>query len=595
LREQVMGYLILQSDQVKGFTETNLAWLSIIAQQISNVFHNARLYHDEMRQRSEAQTLRSITDLVTLTLDLDQLIEHLFAYLNNILEYDRVLLLLADDDYVEVVACWSITESKTVVGKRLKRTQPSVLDELDRRGEPMISAHASSDPLLAGWDIVERKEAWLGTPLIAQNATIGYLIIECDRADIYGSEDMRSIHTFANQCAMAIYNAQLYEEVRRYANELEERVSMRTAELQSANQALRRSETRYRTLFEATFEALCVHDRGILLDANPAFESMFGYDLAELKGMSIYELTTPESIATIRNNVQQQYEEPYTATVVRKNGKIIPVEILGKRYHYGGKEVRVTALRDITDRHNLERQRVELAVEKERAKLLSTFITQTSHEFRTPLTVIATKAYLMGKTTDSSKKQERIQAIADQVNYLAQLVESMVTQTQLDMQDAPETQIELDVNQIVSTAYQNEVDKLGVEDRPTTSLHLADEQISIDGDDVALTLAISNVINNALRYTSNDGNVRVAVGYNAEEVVITINDTGIGISDVHLPRIFERFYRVDVDGTTRGFGLGLSIARAVIVQHRGHIHVDSVEGQGTTARITIPLKQPEQS
>jgi PAS domain S-box-containing protein len=115
-----------------------------------------------------------------------------------------------------------------------------------------------------------------------------------------------------------------------------------------ATAASRESEERFRSLFEANFEALVVHDKGLILDANKPFENMFGYPMAEAIGMSVDNLVAEESKALVKQEMKEAQERPYEARVVRKDGKEFYVEVIGKFHVYRGRRVRVTALRDIT-------------------------------------------------------------------------------------------------------------------------------------------------------------------------------------------------------------------------------------------------------
>ena len=108
-----------------------------------------------------------------------------------------------------------------------------------------------------------------------------------------------------------------------------------------------------------------------------------------------------------------------------------------------------------------------------------------------------------------------------------------------------------------------------------------------------LSLAISNLVDNAIKYTPEGGTVKVTLDADHQNVFITVADTGIGIPEQEVNRIFERFYRVDKtrDRETGGTGLGLSITHATIMMHKGSIKVNSKEEEGTTILVRIPLKQ----
>jgi PAS domain S-box-containing protein len=132
-------------------------------------------------------------------------------------------------------------------------------------------------------------------------------------------------------------------------------------EYKSSEEALRQSEERFRGLAEATFEGILIHEAGTILETNEAFARMFGYELSEVTGMNALDLATPESREVIWQNIVSDYEGPYEATALRKDGKPVFVEIRGKSISYGGRVVRVAAIRDIT-----ERKRAEEALRQEK-------------------------------------------------------------------------------------------------------------------------------------------------------------------------------------------------------------------------------------
>jgi PAS domain S-box-containing protein len=151
-------------------------------------------------------------------------------------------------------------------------------------------------------------------------------------------------------------------------DELEMRVKERTANLTSVNEqlqqeiarrkqaeeALREGEQRLRSIFEATFEGIAIHENGVILDANPAFERMFGYPLSEIIGKSVLDLAAEESRDVVNEKISAKAQQPFEAVGLRKDGTTLAVELIGKRHTYKGRGVTVTALRDVTERKRME-------------------------------------------------------------------------------------------------------------------------------------------------------------------------------------------------------------------------------------------------
>ena len=116
--------------------------------------------------------------------------------------------------------------------------------------------------------------------------------------------------------------------------------------------------------------------------------------------------------------------------------------------------------------------------------------------------------------------------------------------------------------------------------------------VMADVDEVKITLAFTNLIENAIKYNKPDGRVRVSLNADHQYLYLKVEDTGIGIPEESLEHIFERFYRVDKSHSREigGTGLGLAITRSAVLMHRGQIKVYSTEGEGTTFNVRIPLK-----
>jgi PAS domain S-box-containing protein len=131
-------------------------------------------------------------------------------------------------------------------------------------------------------------------------------------------------------------------------------ISRDITERKRMEQALRASEERFRRLSEAAFEGIVVHDKGHILDANQVYADLYGWELADLIGVQAIELAAPESRDLVAAHIHSEYDQPYEAVALRKDGSRFPIEICGKNIAYQGRSVRVTAVRDITERKRAE-------------------------------------------------------------------------------------------------------------------------------------------------------------------------------------------------------------------------------------------------
>jgi len=221
------------------------------------------------------------------------------------------------------------------------------------------------------------------------------------------------------------------------------------------------------------------------------------------------------------------------------------------------------------------------------------FIANVGHELRAPMAELAvltgTLSEHLGDPAVAASLTERLRSRADR---LSELVDDVLDLSQAEAPDRPRGPVSLDtvladvLSELGNTAIEHGV-HLDIQPLPLPAI--------VRGDRRQLQTMFSHLIGNAIRYSRPDRTERrplVSVGATTTggEVVITIDDEGIGIAESHLGRIFERFYRADrSDGVTEGTGLGLSIARRIARSHGGDITVESAPGVGTTFRVRLPM------
>ena len=252
---------------------------------------------------------------------------------------------------------------------------------------------------------------------------------------------------------------------------------------------------------------------------------------------------------------------------------------------------------DVTDSSRIEAALRERATALEQAGRIKTdFVANMSYELRTPLTSIGGFAELLeggyaGKLT--AKGTDYIRAILESVERLSKLIDNV-----LDLTAADSTAIALERERVdVAGLCRAAVDKAGLrakEKAQSLEAEIGDEAGFVSGDPRRLRESLEHVLYNAIAYTDRGGEIRLRATGDDERAVIEISDNGLGIAAADLPRIFDRFDRVE-QGGVRGeaaLGLGLPLTRQFIEAHGGSVTVESEEGAGTRVTLTIP-REPQ--
>lgn len=358
--------------------------------------------------------------------------------------------------------------------------------------------------------------------------------------------------------------------------------------------ALRENEERFRAIFESAAVGIAISDAGgDRMGVNPALQKMLGYEFDELYNMNFMQFTHPDDLPRELPLIEQlhagqrssyQIEKRYR----RKDGTYFWVRVSGSviRHPSGEPRYGLVVVEDINENKLAAQKELELATERERVRILANFIQDAAHEFRTPLSIINTSAYLLGRVSDEDTQAAHLNKISLQVKNITALVDNLLTLSRLDTDPTLRVRL-LNLNDLVSAA---EV-ALGVainEKRHHIQRELADPPPLVDADAEKLHTALMNLLYNAVRYTPVEGTIRLRTYRAGDEVVAEVQDNGIGIRSEALKQIFDRFFREDVAHTTPGFGLGLPIARKIVEQHGGRIEVESVPREGSTFRVVLP-------
>ena len=363
-----------------------------------------------------------------------------------------------------------------------------------------------------------------------------------------------------------------------------------------AEAEIQRSEELFSTIFQSVPVAISIVSLtdGRTLNVNDYVLKLTGYDAAEIVGRTSHEapywansdqwqkVSQPIRAGQAVSGAEMEWRTQ-SGQLLTMLGSAIPVDIQGEPC------LLVLAL-DITERKQTERIRLQVYKERELLELKERFISTMSHEFRTPLSVILAGNELLRHYYDRMKperREEQFNTIEEQVRYATNILDEVLTLSKARAGKMPFDPARMN---LVSSS-----EKLFEKMQTTDSAHhefvfVADPEIGeIDGDEKLLQHILINLLSNAIKYSPEGGEVRFEVRREGDAAVLQISDQGIGIPVEDQQHLFEPFYRASNTHAINGTGLGLAIVKESVEAHQGTIRCESVQGQGTTFVIHLPI------
>ncbi len=246
---------------------------------------------------------------------------------------------------------------------------------------------------------------------------------------------------------------------------------------------------------------------------------------------------------------------------------------------------------EITERVMSERHQLDIALERERIDLLQRFMGDVSHDFKTPLTSIKLSLHLLGKVQNEADRQRHMDVIAHQANRLEKFMSDLFHMSRFDQSITGEFEFgPINMNALLQTAV-NAHDPIIQQHRHTVIIDPQPDLPAIFGDPFELDRVFTNLLINAVNYTPDGGQITLRTRVVDGNVIVEVQDTGIGIPPDEQERVFARFYRSDPARSAErgGMGVGLSIARKIVEAHGGRIELESTPGEGSTFRVILPV------
>lgn len=406
----------------------------------------------------------------------------------------------------------------------------------------------------------------VGLPLIAQNRVVGVIFVFRNYRAVFSQNDRSLLQSFADQAAIAVHNAQLYEQTRR-------------------------EKQRMDAMLDSVADGMLILAQDHEIErCNPAFARLWGRPSAEIIGRKHEEVIRWADLAhgpTLEEAEAGGWPLTLHATLyvegdlLLANGDELPVGVTYAPLHTQENQLLnvIASVRDVTHFRQAE-------------ELQSTFMSVISHELKTPVALI--KGYVgtlrrEDVSWDSKTVRDSLQVIEEEADHLAELIENLLDASRLEAGVLAISAADLALGHLaerIAERFRTQSDKHQFvvdfpEDFPVI---LADEQ--------RISQVLLNLLSNAVKYSPKGGEIRITGESRSNQVVVCVQDQGPGIAPGDIPHIFDRFYRADAaQRNTKGAGLGLYLTRAILEAHGGSIWVDPHPESGARICFSLPRNQ----
>jgi two-component system, OmpR family, phosphate regulon sensor histidine kinase PhoR len=495
-------------------------------------------------QLDELKTLEKFSRSVTASLDLDSVLGAVVDAAVEITNAEEGSLLLLDELSGDLYMRAARNFQQDFVQTFRLPVNDSLAGEVLRTGKPMIIDEKHPQKIKTSYLV----HTLIYVPLSIKGKVIGVLGVDNrSSGSMFNEHHLTLLSAMADYAAIAIENAKLFTRTEVERNKLE-------------------------TILQNIEDCVILADtNGLLVFINRTARHAFG--------ISEREPVTGEPVVNIIHNQellelfdQHQRRSPYHSEITLDDGRVFNAQF--------------TPIPDV-DLVALTMQ--DISRLKELNKIKSEFVNTVSHDLRSPLTAIVGYVDLIARTGSLNDQQvEYVRRVQNSVRNITDLINDLLDLGKIEagLDSRFET---LHLAPIIRETVDGLQGQLSL--KPVTlNQKVSDALPQILGNPLRMRQMVTNLVANAIEYTPAGGMIEVMASHEREQIILRVRDTGIGISPADQPLIFEKFYRgKNVQGSTAGSGLGLSIVKSIVENHQGRIWVDSTVGQGTTFTVVLPI------
>ncbi|WP_159729358.1 chemotaxis protein CheB [Methylosinus sp. Ce-a6] len=372
-------------------------------------------------------------------------------------------------------------------------------------------------------------------------------------------------------------------------------------QLKDAELTARNSEEKFRALVAASAQAVWSTDaEGKVVEDSPSWREFTGQAPEQMRGMGWVDAVHPDDrdqVSTSWQNcisTQTPLNAEFRLRYASGGWRFVHSRVVPLRDGAGKLRGWVGMSADVTDRRAKELAQQEAEVLRRASQRKDEFLAILGHELRNPLAPLRNTMVLFAKLLPDHSELRRIREIAErQVLHLTRLVDELLDVAKISSGQMELTKKRVELRDIVDAAIAN-VDFTIKEHRHELEVEQSCATLEVEGDDVRLVQIFSNLLDNAAKYTHENGRIRVSLSRDGHDGLVSIKDNGIGLSPESLTRIFDVFSRVEPSGRNHiaGLGLGLTLVRRLAELHGGAVKARSDGlGKGAEFLVTLPLAE----
>jgi len=554
---QPVGLMLIISRQDQHLLLDQKTFLAAVANQIGAALDNARSFAEVRRRARDLEAIGEVNRKLLANVDLDKMLNMIVNAAQVRFGFPYVAVLWVDEaagDFVVRSNAGPLADPGQV-GHHQKITD-GLSAQVYKTGELHLARDVRTEP-----DYIPATQgpvmSSLLTPMRIGQKVIGILAFESLALDGFSDEDVAALKTLTDQVTIAAENARLYS-------------------------IAERERRRIAAILHNTADAVILIDPvGAVQLINPAAERIFGVQADAAIGQPMDRIINlPPVLEAYHTAIEYPSEEAQPTFEVTVSGSTYyRVSLTSVKDEAGVLLGQVVGMQDISDLKQLDQLKTQM-------------VQMASHDLRNPLGVAAGYLDLLEENLSplTPMRERLLGGLRHALERMLNLVTDLLSVEQIEAgAERVRVEIKLDemLEQLATDFYEQATAK-----GQTLELELGPGSPVIAGDPVRLKQAFSNLVGNAIKYTPNEGHIWVRLNGNGQHLICEVQDNGYGIPKESQLNLFKRFYRAKAPGTEHieGTGLGLSLVKAVIEQHGGHISVDSDLGRGSTFRIELPIK-----